>query len=345
VKPELLLNFIVVGCGTLSLLTWMRWLWLLWHGEPLVAGKPRRHVRWRGIDLVVIVAFYIAAQAVCVSAGMAWLEAGDDSPLDVTTVEWSTVAWSEEDSAAPPAESSTAAPTPLETTAEGGSAADGLDTSHPIVQLLRQRHNRGTLLLVLLSGVLVAPLFEEFLFRALIQSWLAARERLLARTFSFIGDLPPGALAITTIAFVFAALHARGGDDPFSVPTADELVALLAGNAVGNLLTLTFAIIWLVRNCRVGPRDLGFDLGHLGGDLYLGISGFAAVIAPAYALQLTLMNLLPNLAVATDPIPLFLFGLLVGYLYFRTNRLLPSVTAHVCFNALGFLLISLQLPA
>jgi len=34
-----------------------------------------------------------------------------------------------------------------------------------------------------------------------------------------------------------------------------------------------------------------------------------------------------------DPIPLFLFGIVLGYLYQRTHRLLPSIVAHMTFNA------------
>jgi len=333
VKPEPLLNFVVALCATLSLLTWLRWVVRLWRGEPLVPAERHRRVPWRGMDLAVVVAFYIAAQSVCVGAAFAWTNARDENPLETTTVAF------QAETATTPAESPAIAPTPTPSTG-APIATEGPDTSHPIVQLLRQRHNRGTLLLVLLAGVLVAPLFEEFLFRVLVQGWLASRERILARTFSLVRDLPPGALAITITSFVFALLHARSGDD--SPLSADELLALLAGNAAANLICLTFAIVWLVRNCHVGPRDLGLDLGHVGTDLYLGVSGFAAVLAPAYGLQIVLLHYLPNLAVATDPIPLFFFGLLVGYLYYRTGRILPAVTAHICFNGLGFLLISLQ---
>jgi membrane protease YdiL (CAAX protease family) len=38
-----------------------------------------------------------------------------------------------------------------------------------------------------------------------------------------------------------------------------------------------------------------------------------------------------------EPVPLFLFGLLLGYVFQRTNRILPSIVAHALFNAVTML--------
>jgi len=44
------------------------------------------------------------------------------------------------------------------------------------------------------------------------------------------------------------------------------------------------------------------------------------------------------------PVALFLFGMVLGYLYQRTHRLVPSITAHLVFNAHSMLVLWLTLP-
>jgi membrane protease YdiL (CAAX protease family) len=44
-----------------------------------------------------------------------------------------------------------------------------------------------------------------------------------------------------------------------------------------------------------------------------------------------------------DWIPLFPFALGLGYLYYRTGRLLPSVTVHILLNGTSMLLLWLSL--
>jgi len=45
------------------------------------------------------------------------------------------------------------------------------------------------------------------------------------------------------------------------------------------------------------------------------------------------------------PVSLVLFGIVLGYLYQRTHRLVPSITAHMLFNAYSLVLLWLQLEA
>jgi membrane protease YdiL (CAAX protease family) len=45
------------------------------------------------------------------------------------------------------------------------------------------------------------------------------------------------------------------------------------------------------------------------------------------------------------PIPLFFLALVLGYLYQRTHRLLPSMTVHFCLNACSFFLLFASPPA
>ncbi|TWU25584.1 CPBP family intramembrane glutamic endopeptidase [Bythopirellula polymerisocia] len=52
---------------------------------------------------------------------------------------------------------------------------------------------------------------------------------------------------------------------------------------------------------------------------------------------------LAHLGHGVSPVPLVLFGIVLGYLYQRTHRLVPSITAHALFNAYSMTMLWLQL--
>jgi len=52
---------------------------------------------------------------------------------------------------------------------------------------------------------------------------------------------------------------------------------------------------------------------------------------------------LAHLGHGVAPISLVVFGIVLGYLYQRTHRLVPSITAHMLFNAYSMILLWLQL--
>ena len=54
---------------------------------------------------------------------------------------------------------------------------------------------------------------------------------------------------------------------------------------------------------------------------------------------------LAHLGHGVAPIPLVLFGIVLGYLYQRTHRLAPSIAAHMTFNAYSMTLLWLQLKS
>jgi hypothetical protein len=53
---------------------------------------------------------------------------------------------------------------------------------------------------------------------------------------------------------------------------------------------------------------------------------------PAIAIS-ALLFALAHFGYGPDPIPLFFLALVLGYLYFRTHRIVPSIVAHALFNA------------
>ena len=54
---------------------------------------------------------------------------------------------------------------------------------------------------------------------------------------------------------------------------------------------------------------------------------------------------LAHLGHGVAPVSLILFGIVLGYLYQRTHRLVPSITAHMLFNSYSMVLLWLQLEA
>jgi membrane protease YdiL (CAAX protease family) len=64
----------------------------------------------------------------------------------------------------------------------------------------------------------------------------------------------------------------------------------------------------------------------------LGVLVFLAISVPVFGLKLGLEKLLRGSPIV-DPIALLLFALVVGTLYYRTHRIVPSMAAHMALNA------------
>lgn len=210
---------------------------------------------------------------------------------------------------------------------------------HQITQLLRSNAGPAIWLLCGFSAVLVAPLLEEFLFRVLLQGWLEKKELSWGAGGRLFLSLPRGAVPVLLSSLPFALLHWRPESRNLQ---SHELLALLTINTTVNLATLAAAVILLRGLGSANWRDLGLDFRRVGLDLSLGALGVIAILGPAYAIQLGLQVLLPS-RIATDPIPLFLLALALGYIYYRTHRLLPIFVLHALFN--GFALVSLWMTA
>ena len=209
---------------------------------------------------------------------------------------------------------------------ESGERSDG---AHPLLVLLEADGSFRALLLVCVCAVVVAPIVEEFFFRLLFQGWLEAKEGHLRRQSKVLRRLTPGTLPVLTASLLFGAIHYR------PLPTPDDpkvLVHMLASGAVARVLTMAFAL-WLVRS-RAGATaaDLGFDREKLLADVRLGLVAFAAVAAIVYAMKIALEVALPQNPI-NDPIALVFFAAVLGTLYYRTHRIVPSIVLHMALNA------------
>ncbi len=204
-------------------------------------------------------------------------------------------------------------------------------TEHPLSRLILQSRTQGQampiLLVAFLSAVVLAPLTEEFLFRLLLQGWLQKWLQNEVR----IGNITAGILAISVVSLGFASLH--GGQHP--PQSTETLFYGILGLTVGNFLTLCLGVAYLCKKYRLPlPLVFGIKRTQLCPDLFAGLAYFFSVGIVILALSSTLREHYPN--ASTDPIPLFIFSLALGLLYFTRGRLLPAITLHVCLNGFSF---------
>jgi membrane protease YdiL (CAAX protease family) len=208
---------------------------------------------------------------------------------------------------------------------------------HYVIQLWRQDPRSVTKLFSAIAAVIVAPIVEEFLFRLLLQGWLEKADRRLRRR---LRALAPGALPVVTVAVFFAAMHYRG-DQPDH--DATMLIRALLGNAVAGLVTVALGVAWLRARWGTTLADFGIEPRRLGRDFALGLAAFLAVAPPIYLLQMALVQWVsPGTA---DPISLFFFALALGFLYYRTHRIVPAIALHMTLNATSLLFLLLGAPA
>ena len=222
-------------------------------------------------------------------------------------------------------------------------AADGeeVDTQHSVEDLLSQDGTALTWLLCLVAAVVVAPVAEEFLFRLVLQGWLEAVEH--GHRTSGMRPRVRGARPILVSSILFASVHFRlaaTSGDP------DQLRMALLFQIGWSLLAVVYAVAWLrFRAPDLTAADLGIDPRRVKSDIGLGLVAFLAVAFPIYLSQFVLKSLWATvIPVAPDPIPLFFLALVLGFLYYRTHRLLPSIVLRMALNGTTLLMVWVLLP-
>jgi membrane protease YdiL (CAAX protease family) len=211
---------------------------------------------------------------------------------------------------------------------------DGVEpnTAHPLARVLVEDRSPWAILVCLVAAVVVAPVTEEMLFRLILQGWLEAVERRLRRRMP--RRFTAGFLSVTLSSGLFAALHFR-----VPPPRSDVSVLLfqIEAHSVASLLTIGFVVCWLRFSTGAKLADFGIVPQRLGNDFKLGMLAFTMITVPVYGLLIAVTNLLPEGTIA-DPLPIFLLATVLGGLYYRTHRIVPSVVLHMAFNAAGVVL-------
>jgi len=214
---------------------------------------------------------------------------------------------------------------------------DKADTEHLITRLIEHGRSDPVVLIVCgLAAVVAAPIAEEFLYRLLLQGWLERVWEQQRGKMPFLRRLLPGGVGpILLVAVVFARAH-------FRVPAAPQepgftVFKLVVGGAAA-LATVVFAVVLLRVRVGATAADLGWNLQKLPGDAARGVLAFLLIAAPLYAAQIGLRSLLPKY-IPPDPFTLFPFAVLLGFLYYRTHRLAPSIVLHMSLNGTTLLLV------
>jgi len=284
-----------------------------------VPFEPRRPVPWGGLDLLLVLFGYVCLGGLLVFAAtdlLGW-ELHDFQAQEFGVQQADTLA--EETQPVEDQESS-------QDEQESDDELD-LDRAHPVVVLLSGDASPGTFLLCLFTVVIMAPVAEEFFFRLLLQGYLEKvdfrwqrMQRYSARTL--------GLMPILVSSVLFASLHAREPETPRAV---ELLIRLFMLDSLTKLFLVTGAIAYLKTVRGASWTDLGLRFDTFWEDLRLAFSAYLAVVVPIYVLQEGLSQLFPDSV--PDPVPLFCLAVALGYLYFRTHRLMPAILLHLIFNA------------
>ena len=222
-------------------------------------------------------------------------------------------------------------------------ADEELAEQHPLTILMQKSGQNPIVFLVcFLTAVIVAPLSEEFLFRVVIQGGIEATLRREFGLTSMARRLP-----ILITALFFAAIHFRTEQeiDPSSV---DRLFYVMTATMIGNLATVAVVIVIFRNFFRIRRSDIGlWDFRRIGRDAWGAFLLLFVILIPIVIVNYTVQTLAKTDGAAqlgissrmVDPIPLFLFAMLLGTLYYRTRRFASVFFLHALFNLFFFLVL------
>lgn len=185
-------------------------------------------------------------------------------------------------------------------------------SAHPLIEMFKGAPNAGFFIMLFITAAIIAPVFEEMIFRVILQGFLE-------RAFTHHGPLyelvwerprarpePAIEVALLEPLQALAELPADSADKP--------IVAELNPNAAP--LTVARPIP------QPTPED--FEQPELQGPLAWCAIGISSAI---FALL--------HWGHGPDWVPLLLLAAGMGYLYQRTHRLLPSLVVHFGLNSLS----------
>ncbi len=175
---------------------------------------------------------------------------------------------------------------------------------HLLQKLLTDAPSSETVVVAVFTAVVVAPIFEEFVFRLVLQGWLERIETAWSQR-------------------EVARSDGEGrGEDASGEPQGFDPVDLIAAQSAS------------------APDSVGNGESEHPADAEPpapGISGWPRGTIPI-AISSTLFALL-HLGHGFDPVPLWVLAVGLGLIYQRTHRILPCVVLHMVFNAFGLAML------
>lgn len=186
----------------------------------------------------------------------------------------------------------------------------GVEAAHPVLDRIQEGPDLLVIVGAMLAATVAAPIFEEVVFRLLL---IGALERWEDETIDWPYSKPArrrgfGDLFSETPPEEMGAPPAEGvdeGADFATEPPEEQPLETIAGEPP-----------------LVAPGAI-FGLSH----------GWFPILVSA------LLFSLAHLGQGPSPIPLLVFGMILGYAYQRTHRLVPCIVAHLVFNAISIALL------
>ena len=208
------------------------------------------------------------------------------------------------------------------------------ESQHQILELLQNKQGTLTLVAAVFSAAIVAPIVEEFLFRAFFQGWLEAR---FLRGWADIDADATDADAIERALELESAREESGEGQSLDL---DALLQDVMQAGLGESPQIA-------EDDSENPFALPVDSSLASGEDPQAAEAFALA---SYRVPPAILSVLPILISSTAfalahfdnwpaPIPLFALALILGYTYHRTHRLLPCIVIHMLFNSLSLALV------
>lgn len=177
---------------------------------------------------------------------------------------------------------------------------------HATFDVLNSDSRLISFLLTWMAAVLIAPICEEIFFRGVLQNWL---QRLFAKNKPSLDSLIAGGI---------------DGIDQAALPNAKKINKISgAGSAENADSDLDFAIDSASNSTTRSTQDS---------------ASFPLTAVVVTSLIFGMVHLGQGLA----PIPLFFFGLALGYLYYQTGNLISCIVLHVALNAFSMFWFTVQ---
>lgn len=203
----------------------------------------------------------------------------------------------------------------------------GIPPGHPLLDQMQHTPDPGVFVVAMIAAVIVAPVFEEIVYRLLLQGGL---ERMEDERIGWPFSQP-----------------ARGSEQPVQEPSQDEQgeqdkklesgeatpaslpedISDAPVRAAGEELCDTATEPEYLPALAPGGIGMLRDLGH----------GWAPILASSFLFALA------HLGAGPSPIPLFVLAMFLGYVYQRTHRILPCIIAHVVMNLTSVTVLILQI--
>lgn len=211
---------------------------------------------------------------------------------------------------------------------------DKSQKEHPVIRLV-QTKNWTFIALGFYMACVLAPINEELLFRGGLQSCLQGfltllcrkNIRMSARNSRFIIAI----ISVTFPALFFALIHYRS-EESGSISMKDLIYNIFNACIAWTFFAgICFTYLFGVRQLRF--RDLFGSWRELPGLIGAGVK-WIWIIFPTFiiAIIVNVIMILTKTHFVPDPIPLIPLALVFGFLYYRTQSVLPSMALHFLFN-------------